>query len=228
MDKPVRIIIADDHPIFRKGLVEVIRGDKGFTLLGEASDGRAAWDMIQRLKPDVAVLDIDMPERNGLALAREVQLAKLETGVVILTIHKEENIFNSALDLGVTGYVLKEDAVQDLSKAIRAVTRGEVFLSSAISSFLLNRARRMEKLQAEEPGLSRLTPTEVRVLTFVAENQTNEEIGRQLFISARTVHTHRNNICTKLNLHGARGLLLFALEHREELRSLRLLPGRMG
>jgi DNA-binding CsgD family transcriptional regulator len=103
-----------------------------------------------------------------------------------------------------------------------------MFLSPAISSFLLNRARRMEKLQAAEPGLSRLTPMEVRVLTLVAENQTNEEIGQRLFISARTVHTHRNNICTKLNLHGARGLLLFALEHREELRNLRLLPERLG
>jgi two-component system NarL family response regulator len=124
--------------------------------------------------------------------------------------------------------VLKEDAVQDLSKALRAVPEGQMFLSPAISSFLLNRGRRLEKLRAEAPGLSRLTPMEVRILTLVAENQTNEEIGRRLFISASTVHTHRNNICTTLNLHGARGLLLFALEHREELRNLRLLPERPG
>lgn len=228
MGTPIQVIIADDHPIFRQGLAAVVRAEDEFALLGEAGDGRAAWGMIQELKPDIAVLDIDMPEMNGLALAEEVQTAKLETAVVILTIHMEEFLFNRALDLGVKGCVLKEDAAQDLSKALRAVAGGQVFLSPAISSFLLDRARRMEKLQAEAPGLSRLTPMEVRIPSLVAENQTNEEIGRQLFISARTVHTHRNNICTRLNLHGTRGLLLFALERREELGNLRLLPERMG
>jgi DNA-binding NarL/FixJ family response regulator len=103
MEKRIRVIIADDHPILRKGLVEVVRGDDEFALLGEAGDGHAAWEMIRKLKPDIAVLDIDMPGMNGLALAKEVQAAKLKTAVVILTIHKEENLFNSALDLGVKG-----------------------------------------------------------------------------------------------------------------------------
>ena len=228
MEPRTKILIADDHPIFRKGLVEVVQGDDAFALVGEASDGRAAWEMIQKLKPDIAVLDIDMPGLNGLALAKQVKEDNLSTIVVILTIHKEENIFNAALDLGVKGYVLKADAVHDLVKALRAVADGQMFLSPSLSSFLLHRAHRLEKLQSEKPGISRLTPMELRVLARVAENKTNDEIAKQLFISSRTVHTHRNNICTKLDLRGTRGWLLFALEHRKELRNLRWLPEDFG
>ena len=224
MEKRIRILIADDHPIFRKGLVEVVQAEPQFTLVGEASDGALAREMIQRLKPQIALLDIDMPGLDGLTLAGRIRDAKLPVAVVILTIHKEESIFSAAMDLGVRGYVLKENAILDLTNALRSVARGEVYLSPSISSSLLNRVRRQEQLRSAEPGITTLTPMELRVLKLVADNQTNDEIARQLFISPRTVHTHRNNICTKLDLHGNRGLLMFALEHKDELQRIRLLP----
>lgn len=224
METRIRIVVADDHPIFRKGLVEVIRAEPGFSLVGEASDGTQAWEMIRTLKPQVALMDIDMPGLDGLALAGRIQDDKLPIAVVILTIHKEESIFNSAMDLGARGYVLKENAISDLTNAVRSVARGEVYLSPSISSFLLNRARRQEQLRSTQTGLTSLTPMELRVLKLVAGNRTNDEIGKELFISPRTVHTHRNNICTKLDLHGSRGLLVFAMERRDELQRIRLLP----
>ena len=222
--RPVKILIADDHPVFRMGLVQLVQADPQFELVGEAADGAAAWELIQRLKPQIALLDIDMPLVDGLALAGRIRDAKLAVAVVILTIHKEETIFDAAMDLGARGYVLKESAILELTSALRSVARGEVFLSPAVSSYLLNRLRRQEQLASAQPGLSQLTPMEVRVLKLVGENRTNDEIARQLFISPHTVHTHRNNIRDKLDLHGARGLLMFALEHKNELRKIKMLP----
>ena len=222
--RPVRVMIADDHPIFRAGLVQVIQADRHFELVGEAGDGATAWDLIQRLKPQIALLDIDMPQMDGLALAGRIRDAKLAVAVVILTIHKEETIFDAAMDLGVRGYVLKECAQIELTNALGCVARGEIFLSQAITGFLLNRRRRQEQLPSAQPSLTQLTPMEVRVLKLVGENQADEAIARQLFISPHTVHTHRNNIRTKLELQGARGLLMFALEHKDELQKIKMLP----
>ena len=224
MKRPVTLVIADDHPIFRAGLVQVVQADPQFKLVGEAADGVAAWDLIQRLKPAIALLDVDMPLLDGLALAARIRDAKLAVGVVILTIHKEESIFDAAMDLGVRGYVLKESAILELTQALRSVAQGELFLSSAISGFLLNRLRRLEGAASDRSGLSQLTPMEIRVLQLVGENRTNEQIARQLFISPNTVHTHRNNIRDKLGLHGARGLFMFALEHKSELQKIKMLP----
>ena len=221
---PVRIVIADDHAIFRLGLVQVVQADPRFELVGEAGDGAAAWDLIQRLKPQVAMLDIDMPLMDGLTLAGRIRDSGLTVGVIILTIHKEESIFDAALDLGVRGYVLKESAILELNSALKSVVRGEIFLSPAISSYLLNRIRRLEGATPGQSGLAQLTPMEIRVLKLVGENRTNEEIARQLFISPNTVHTHRNNIRDKLDLRGARGLLMFALKHKEELEKIKMLP----
>ena len=223
MEKGIRILIADDHPVFRKGLVQIVQADPEFTLVGEAADGAAAWEMIQRLKPHIALLDIDMPGLDGFVASR-IRDAKLRVAVVILTIHKEETTFDVAMDLGVLGYVLKENAILDLTNALRSVARGEVYLSPSISSFLMNRLRRQEQSRSTQPGILQLTPMELRVLKLVADNNTNEQIAKELFISPHTVHTHRNNICTKLNLQGNRGLLKFALEHKEELQRIKLLP----
>ena len=222
--KGIRILIADDHPVFRKGLVQIVQADPEFTLVGEAADGAAAWELIQRLKPQIALLDIDMPGLDGLAVASRIRDAKLRVAVVILTIHKEETTFDVAMDLGVRGYVLKENAILDLTNALRSVARGEVYLSPSISSFLVNRLRRQEQSRSTQPGILQLTPMELRVLKLVADNKTNEQIAKKLFISPYTVHTHRNNICTKLNLQGNRGLLMFALEHKDELQRIKLLP----
>ena len=225
MESSIKIYIADDHPIFRCGLRDTIEKTGQFHILGEADQGAEALQDILRLMPEIAILDIDMPGINGLDLAEKIKTEDLNVKVVILTSYKEESFFNRAMDLGVKGYVLKENAINDLTNALLAVSRGETFLSPSISSFLLSRARHMEGLHSRNSGLDSLTPMELRVLRLVADNLTSKEIGKQLFISPRTVDTHRTNISGKLELHGSRGLLLFALEHKQELKGFKLFPG---
>lgn len=224
MEELINIFVADDHPIFRCGLREAIERTERFNVLGEADHGEEALKGIENLKPEIAVLDIDMPGMNGLDLAERVIGKGLDVKLVILTSYKEESFFNRAMDIGVSGYVLKENAINDLTGGLLAVSRGETFLSPSISGFLLKRIRHLEAGRSKKDGLDCLTPTELRVLRLVADNQTSKEIGKQLFISPRTVDTHRNNISGKLDLRGSRGLLLFALEHKEELKGFKLFP----
>ena len=213
----ITILIADDHPIFRKGLLQVIEIEPDLAIVGEAADGQTALEQIKTLKPDVAVLDIDMPKKNGFVLAQEIGDCKLPVKIVFLTMYKEENAFNRALDLGVKGYLLKDSAVTDIVAGIRAVANGQHFISPAISSYLINRHTRAGRLEDEKPGLKDLTPTERRILKLIADNKTSKEIAAELFISARTVDNHRTNIATKLELHGSHALLKFAFDHKSEL-----------
>lgn len=216
MDPKVRVIIADDHPIFRKGLREVIEDDPGLVLVGEAADGAAAFERIQTLKPDVAVLDIGMPKQDGFALARAVRELDLPVAIVFLTMYKEEDVFNRALNLGVKGYVLKDSAAAEIVNGIKVVAAGGHYISPLMSSYLVTRSARAADL-VSETGLGSLTRTERRILKLIAETKTSKEIGHELFVSPRTVDNHRANICLKLNLHGSNALLKFALEHRSEL-----------
>lgn len=199
MQENVHIVIADDHPIFRKGLVDVIQADARFVVAGEAGDGETALELVGKLRPAIVVTDIDMPRLNGLGLAEKLGTHLPGIGIVMLTSYKEESLFNRALDLGVKGYVLKENTVTDLLRALHSVADGQTFLSPSISGFLVNRLRRTEAMRAEKPTIDYLTPTELRVLRLISENKTSREIGKQLFISPRTVDTHRNNISAKLN-----------------------------
>lgn len=213
----IRLVIADDHPIFRKGLLQVIEIEPDLQIVGEAADGQTALDQIKTLRPDVAVLDIDMPKMNGFVLAQEIGARKLPSKIIFLTMYKEENAFNRALDLGVKGYLLKDSAVTDIVAGIRAVATGQHFISPAISSYLINRHTRVDRLETEKPGLKDLTPMERRIIKFIAENKTSKEIAAELFISVRTVDNHRTNIATKLDLHGSHALLKFAFDHKSEL-----------
>ena len=213
----IRVAIADDHPIFRKGLRETIEEDEDLLVIGESGDGKAALDLLQSLRPQVAVVDIDMPKKNGFALAEEVRDLKLPVRIIFLTMLREEDAFNRAVDLGVSGYVLKDSAVIDIVNAIKAVAAGGHYVSPAISSFLINRTARRSRLVDERPAIEHLTRTERRVLRLIAEKKTSKEIGSELFISPRTVDSHRNNICAKLDLHGSNALLKFALEHKGEI-----------
>jgi len=217
MSDPTRILIADDHPIFRQGLRQLFESEAGLAVVCEAADGRAAIREIETQHPDVAVLDVDMPEMDGFAVARSVKEKNLATELVFLTMYKDEELFNEALDLGVKAYVLKDSAVTDLIGAVRAVVAGQSFISPALSSHLINRRNRGGALERSKPGLKDLTPTERRILPLIAENKTSREIADALFISIRTVENHRANICQKLDLHGAHALLKFALEHKSEL-----------
>ena len=213
----IKVLIVDDHPLFRGGLRQVIAADPRFELIGETGDGEAAWELILEKNPDVAVLDINLPGLTGLEVARQVHEKKLRTRVIILTMHKEEELINRALDFGVKGFVLKENAVEDILDAIVTAAAGEHYLSPSVSGYLVRRRNRAETLAAHKPGLDDLTKAEGRILKFISENKTSRQIAAELFISVRTVEAHRANICTKLGLHGSHRLLQFALENRSSL-----------
>lgn len=212
MSKEIRIVIADDHPIFRRGLRMVIETDSLLEVVGEADDGESALARILELQPDVAVLDINMPAPDGLAIARELHSRLSPVKTIFLTMHKDEALLNAALDAGVKGFVVKDAAANEIVGCIRAVAAGQRYLSPALSDHLLNRRSR-----AEEPALNDLTTSERRIVKLVAELKSNKEIAAELFISIRTVEHHRSNICAKLGLTGKNALLTYALTHKSEL-----------
>ena len=213
----IKIVIADDHSIVRQGLRQMLDADAKLTVVSEAKNGAQALDLIETFKPDVVVLDVDMPEMNGFELVRELRSRKIKIEIVFLTMHSEEEIFQTAMDLNVAGYVLKDDATQDIVAAVKSVAGGKPFISPSLSSLLLNRRRRAEELKSGKPELSLLTPTERRVLQLIAEDKTSKEIGDELFVSHRTIDTHRLNISRKLNLRGNLALVKFAITNKSQL-----------
>lgn len=217
MSSEIRILIADDHPVFRAGLRQIIEMTGDLKVLAEAGDGMAALAQLRENKPEVAVLDVDMPVMDGFAVVRAVKQEKLPVAVVFLTMHKDEDMFNEAMNIGVQGYVLKDSAVTDIVGSIRAVAEGRPFISPALSVYLLNRNQRTVTLTQEKPGTNNLTPTERRILKLLAENKTSREIAAELFVSHRTIENHRANMCQKLDLRGNHALLKFALENKSQL-----------
>jgi DNA-binding NarL/FixJ family response regulator len=217
MGAAIKVIIVDDHPLFRGGLRQAIEGDSRFDLIGEAGDGITALQMIEEKKPSIAVLDVNLPGLSGLEIARKLKGKRLPTRLLILTMYKEEETFNHALDLGVFGFVLKENAAGDILNGLVAVASGEHYLSPSISGYLVQRRRNMQELAGKKPGLENLTKAELRILKLISEKKTSREIAAELFISPRTVDAHRANICSKLELRGSHSLLQFALENRSAL-----------
>lgn len=213
----IRVVIADDHPIFSQGLRQVVMGDPTFELVAEAQDGETALQRIEEHRPDVAVLDIDMPKKDGFDVVRAMEQRKLSSAVVFLTMHNDEELFNGAMNLGVRGYVLKESAFSELVDGIKAVAAGRHFVSPSLSTYLLNRRNRHAALVEERPGLKELTAGERQVLQLIAAGMSTSDVARELCLSARTVENHRAHICSRLNLPGRDALLRFALTHKSEL-----------
>jgi len=215
VDDEIRILIADDHPVVRKGLRLSIEEDPGLTVIGEASDGETAVAMIKKLKPDVAVLDIDMPKMDGLAVGRELAKQKLKTEIIFLTFHSDEDLFRAAMEIGSKGYILKDSASQEIVAGVRAVAAGRPYLSSAITAQMLQKKEAPPKTMGEELT-GRLTPTERRVMQLIAQGKSSKDIGAELSIHYRTVENHRTNICRKFSIEGegANALLRFALQNK--------------
>ena len=216
MDEEIRVLIADDHPIVRKGLRSSIEEDPGLIVIGEAADGETALAMIKKLKPDVAVLDIDMPKMDGLAVGRELAKQKLKTEIIFLTFHSDEDLFRAAIGIGGKGYILKDSASQEIVAGVRSVAAGRPFLSSAITAQMLQKKEAPAKKAGEELT-SRLTPTERRVMHLIAQGKSSKDIGAELSIHYRTVENHRTNICRKFEIEGegANALLRFALQNKD-------------
>jgi DNA-binding NarL/FixJ family response regulator len=214
----ITIIIADDHPIVRQGLRQILEAESGLKIIAETEDGKSALKAITEFQPQIAILDIDMPEMDGFEVARSLKQNDFATQVIFLTIHQDEIMFNEAIDLGAKGYVLKQSALENIIHCIRTVAKNQHFVSPALTTFLINRNRRSLDLGTGKPTIKNLTRSEKRILQMIADDKTTNEIAEELFISPTTVEKHRANICRKLDLKGGYALLKFALIHKSELR----------
>ena len=217
MKPKIKVLIADDHPVFRKGLADVVRGDAALEVVQETGDGASALRLIQELRPAVAVLDIQMPQRDGLEVAREVQRRHLPVELIFITAYQDPETFDEAMNLGVKGYVLKDSAVTDILAGIKTVAKGERYISPSLSGLLFRRSEAAKELRQEHPGLESLTPTERRILKMISLDQTTKEIADELGTSDRTVENHRANISRKLELHGSHSPLKFAYDNKGRL-----------
>lgn len=215
MNKKITVIIADDHPIFRNGLRQMLNEEDDIKIIGEADNGKKALEMILEEKPDIAILDIDMPKMTGLEVLKE--LSGKDVNVIFLTMYGEEDIFDEAMNLGIKGYVIKDSAVSDIIDCIHTVMEGKYYLSPSMSDFLINRRKKFSELSNSNPKLKELTLSEKRILKYIAENKTSKEIAEILFVSYRTVENHRANISAKLNLKGSHSLIKFAIENKKIL-----------
>ena len=212
MTERISVIVADDHPLFRKGLTEIIHADGAFHIVGEAADGESALEQARRLQPRIALLDIELPKMSGLVVAETLRREQLPTLAVVLTMHKDGAILRRALDLGVRGYVLKDDAVTDVVACLHMVASGRAYVSAALSTELLDRQAAISQGPLAE--LQHLTSAEWHVLRLIARNHTSTRIAADLGLSPKTVESHRSHICRKLGLHGPQALLRFVLEHK--------------
>lgn len=213
----IEIIVADDHPIFRRGLKAMIEAEADLKVTAEADNGETALDVICEHEPDIAILDLDMPKMDGFEVARQIQDKNLAVELIFLTMHNSESIFNTALDLGVKGYVLKDGALPEIIDAIHAVRKGKKYISQPLTTLLTNRGSRLTENFENRTRLQDLSAAERRVLKLVAQDKTSRQIADELFISIRTVDRHRANMSEKLNLRGANALLKFAVEYKSEL-----------
>lgn len=204
------IIIADDHPLLLKGLSDFLV-EKGYNLLGSGKDGREAYNLITQKKPDIAILDIQMPFMSGLEIAQQCKGAGIETKIVLITLHKEKDLYQKAQELNIFGYILKEFALEEIENCIKTVKNGMPFFSEKIKELI-------GVVLVEDSELASLTPSEKKILKLIAQDKTNKEIASQLFISYRTVEKHRSNIITKLNIEPkTNSLLIWAKEHHDKL-----------
>ncbi|HRI85205.1 MAG TPA: response regulator transcription factor [Ignavibacteria bacterium] len=215
--KKIKIIIADDHPIFRSGLKQIIQEDENIEIIGVADNGEKAIQKIEELKPDIALLDIEMPKMTGLQVLKKLRELKIDCKVIFLTVFSSEDIFDESMELGVNGYVLKDCAVDDIIECINKVYQNNYYISPSISNFLISRRDKIKKFEKKNPSLNDLTKTELAILKHISEGKTSKEIAHELFISYKTVENHRSNINAKLNLKGPNSLMKFAFENKSLL-----------
>jgi DNA-binding NarL/FixJ family response regulator len=207
----VRILLADDHNILRQGLRLLLEREPGFEVIGEAADGREAVERAEATKPDVAVLDIAMPNMSGIEAAQRISTLLPHAGIIILSMHSDEGYVLRVLKAGAKGYLLKDSAENDLIEAIKAVSKGKAFFSPEISKILAEDYVREAKKRGAEDSYELLTSREREILHLLAEGKSNKDIATLLNLSLYTVETHRRNLQDKLNLHSIAELILYAV-----------------
>jgi two-component system response regulator NreC len=208
----IQVVLADDHAVLRAGLRALIEDEPDIEVVGEASDGQQAVELVERLKPDVVVMDISMPVMNGMEATERIRASGTTTKVLVLTMHAEEQYLFQVLEAGGSGYVLKQSADTELMDAIRAVYRGEAFLYPAAVRLLLQAYLKGEKPADGKPEHGKLSEREEQVLALTAEGFSNQEIAERLYLSSKTVDTYRQRIMEKLDLHHRSELVRYALD----------------
>ena len=209
----IKIIIADDHPLMRSGVKSVLLSNEQIEIVAEAKDGEEAYNFIIKFKPDVALIDVEMPKMTGLEIARKLGFEKIETRIIFLTMYKEEDMFNEAMDSGAFGYVLKENAVEDVLESVKIVAEGRHYISPMISGYLVSRLNKQKDFSLKTPSINDLTKAERIILKHISLEKTTQQIADELHISYKTVENHRNNISKKLNLSGTHSLVKFAIKN---------------
>jgi len=225
----LRILLADDHELIRRGLCALLQKREGWEVCGEASDGRQAIEMAKQLKPDVVIVDIGMPHLNGLDTTRQLLQHDPNFKVIVLTITDSDQVIREALDAGARGFVLKSDAARDLVAAVEALQNKRMFFTPRVNDLVL--AGFLEKGHAisrnEAPDLPTLTAREREVTQLLAEGKSSKEVAVLLNLSTKTVETHRSNIMRKLNLHSIRDLVVYAIKNniiQIQMPELRTMP----
>jgi DNA-binding NarL/FixJ family response regulator len=209
-----RVVLADDHSIVRKGLRAVLEEEPGIEVAAEASNGREAVRACEELRPHVAVIDIAMPQLNGIEAAVQIQKASPATGVIMLSMYSDETYIMRALTAGAKGYLLKDTAEEDVLPAVRAVMQGKSFFSPAIAKTLLEDYVRYLRQRKLEDTYDLLTEREREVLQLLAEGKSNKEVAGVLNLSLSTIETHRTNLMQKLNLHSTAEIVLYAVRKK--------------
>ncbi|HEX3354297.1 MAG: response regulator [Terriglobales bacterium] len=212
--KPLRILLADDHEIVRRGLISLLKSHAGWDVCGEAQDGRQAVDKARELKPDVVILDIGMPNLNGLEATRQLLRDNSQARVLILTITDADEVVRAVLDAGARGFVLKSDAARDLVAAVEALQSNKTFFTSRVADMVLGGYLGRSRPGADvDVNFPTLTPREREIVQLLAEGKSSKEVAVHLNLSVKTAETHRSNIMRKLNLHSVSGLVLYAVRN---------------
>jgi DNA-binding NarL/FixJ family response regulator len=210
----LRILVADDHEIVRRGLVSLLKSHAGWDVCGEAADGRQALSKARELRPDIVILDIGMPNLNGLEVARQLRREIPESKVLILTITDSDEVVRAVLDAGARGFVLKSDAVRDLVAAVEAIQSNKTFFTSRVADMVVRGYLGRHQIPADgDLTLPNLTRREREIIQLLAEGNSTKEIASQLDLSVKTVETHRSNLMRKLNLHSISELVLYAVRN---------------
>jgi two-component system response regulator NreC len=210
VSKKVRVLIVDDHSIVREGVRMILSGQDDFDVVGEASNGREGVEIALRMKPDVVVMDISMPDMNGIEATAKIRAEMPDIEVLGLTMHEEDSYVFEMLKAGAAGYVLKRAASEDLVNAVRAAHQGHAFLYPSVAKMVVQDFLQRATTQ-DRQNLDGLTAREREVLTLIAEGMTNQQIAGKLYISIKTVQTHRAHIMEKLNLHDRTELVRYAI-----------------
>ncbi len=210
----IRIVIADDHQLVRQSIVSLIEKAEDMEVVGEAADGHETLNLVQRKRPDVAMLDIAMPLLNGIETTRRIQTLSVDTRVVILSMHSDEDVVRQALRCGASGYLLKRSVVEELLIAIRSANKGEIYLSPSIAQTVLSGFLQTESANESKAVLEQLSSREREILQLIVEGHTNQAAAEVLNISDKTVEKHRAILMKKLKVHNLPDLILLALKHR--------------